>query len=309
MSKKNIKEFFDKFNLNSTMQRIDATHPLDIFLGLSDEGYKTLFVISKYEFENVKSSKGIIVNQYKRDNEHILTFKLSDKSIEDLFYVFCSDIVESTRYTQKINGNAAIVDRYLKWKELFAKQKLKILSEPEIKGIIGELLFLNKYMIPTFGEDKAINSWLGPMGADQDYIIDSTWYEIKSINSGAKGIEISSVEQLDIDKDGTLVVVELNKTTSVSHNSITLNGMVDEVLNNLNGIKAKEKLEEILFNFGYIRDEEYDNYCFEMKRMKTYLVNERFPRLRRKCIPSEIIAIKYEISTAEIEKYYKGDIL
>lgn len=309
MNKKEIKDFFDKFNLNSTMQRVDATHPLDIFLGLSDEGYKTLFVISKYEFENVKSSKGIIVNQYKKNNENILTFKLNDKAIEDLFYIFCSDIIESTRHSQKVNGNSAIINRYLKWKELFAKQKLKILSESEIKGLMGELLFLNKFMIPTYGEDKAMNSWLGPMGADQDYVVDTTWYEVKSINSGAKGIEISSIEQLDIDKDGKLVVVELNKTAPVASNSLNLNALIENILSNLNSLKAKEKFEEILFNFGYIKDEDYDNYCFEMKRMKTYLVNKNFPRVRKNVIPNEVISLKYELSTAEIEKFYKGDIL
>lgn len=309
MNKREIKDFFGKFNLNSTMQRIDATHPLDIYLGLSDEGYKTLFVMSKYEFDNVKSSKGILVTQYKKEDENILTFKLNDKSIEDLFYIFCSDIIEATRHSQKVHGNSAIINRYLKWKELFAKEKLKILSEKEIKGLIGEILFLNKYMIPTFGEENAINSWLGTMGSDQDYVINSTWYEIKSINSGAKGIEISSMEQLDIDTIGKLVVVELNKTATTSKNAINLNTLIENTLNNLQSMQAKEKFEEIIFNFGYIKDDEYDNYCFEMKRMKTYLVDENFPRIRRKLIPNEIISINYEISTSEIEKYYKGDIL
>lgn len=309
MDKQEVKQFFDNFSRSSTMQRIDAKHPLDIFLGLSDEGLKTLFVISKIEFGDVKSSKGILVNEYKKDNENILTFKLKDKTIEDLFYIFCSDIIESTRYSQKTNGNAAIINRYLKWRELFAKQKLKILSESEIKGLIGEILFLKKYMIPTFGEEKAINSWLGTMGADQDFVIDSTWFEIKSINSGAKGIEISSIEQLDTNEDGKLIVIELNKTASTSSNAINLNELIENTLNGLNNINAKEKFEEIIFNFGYIKDEEYNNYTFEMKRMKTYLVDCNFPRIRRNIIPNEIIALKYEISTSEIEKFYKGDIL
>ena len=46
-------------------------------------------------------------------------------------------------------------------------------------GIIGELLFLKDTMIPTFGVEKAIESWMGPEKTHKDFSFDDKWIEIK----------------------------------------------------------------------------------------------------------------------------------
>ena len=128
MDKQEVKQFFDNFSRSSTMQRIDAKHPLDIFLGLSDEGLKTLFVISKIEFGDVKSSKGILVNEYKKDNENILTFKLKDKTIEDIIefhYHF-----ENIHPFQDGNGR---IGRLIMFKECLTNNIVPFIIEDEIK--------------------------------------------------------------------------------------------------------------------------------------------------------------------------------
>lgn len=43
------------------------------------------------------------------------------------------------------------------------------LSEIEIMGLIGELLFLKGVMIPDKGLDKALESWTGPEKTHKDF--------------------------------------------------------------------------------------------------------------------------------------------
>lgn len=308
MNKLEVKKFFEEFNIDSTMQRVDATHPLDIYLGLSDEGYKTLFVFSSSKFPRLKSSKGISIVQYKKQGDFILTFKLVDNSIEELFYVFCADMIDSTRRCTKLQGNSSIINRYLKWQSLFAKRKLNLLSEDEIKGLIGELIFLKEFAIKNYGETDGLSSWVGPFGCDQDYSIHDVWYEIKSVNSGTKTIDISSLEQLDCKYEGHLVVVELDKTSNVNDKAITLNTLIASIMNGFQLMSNKDKFESILFNFGYVKDEEYDEFCYKLSGIKKYCVGPKFPKLLRTNVPNGVVEAKYEISTASIKDYYEGDI-
>lgn len=308
MNKLDVKRFFEKFDTDSTIQRVDASHPLDIYFGLSSEGYKTLFVFSMVKFPKLKSSKGISIVEYKKLDEYILTFKLVDTSIEELFYVFCADMVDSTRNCTKIQGNSSIINRYLKWQTLFAKKKLNLLLEDEIKGLIGELLFLKEFAMRKYGETDGLNSWVGPFGCDQDYSIRDTWYEIKSINSGAKTISISSLEQLDNKDKGYLVVLELDKTSNINDKSITLNTLIENIKSNFKEMSNKEKFENILFNFGYVKDDDYDEFCYKLSSIKMYRVAQDFPKLLRSNIPNGIVGAKYEISTVEVKNFYEGDI-
>lgn len=45
-------------------------------------------------------------------------------------------------------------------------------------------------------KDKAALSWTGPKCLPQDYIIDNTWYEVKTVSSNRTEVSISSIEQL-----------------------------------------------------------------------------------------------------------------
>ena len=74
-----------------------------------------------------------------------------------------------------------------------------------------------------------MESWMGPLLGHKDFEIDDTWYEVKSVNENAIQVTISSLEQLESDVNGYLVVVRLEDTSSVSGCSINLNEVVISV--------------------------------------------------------------------------------
>jgi hypothetical protein len=290
-----------------SFQRIDDSHILDIYLGIDNMSRYTLFLISDSEPQHIFSSQIIYVQIGQRmDKQWGVSFALLDNKFEDMFFHFCSDIIDSSRnLADKSFGATYVCARYVKWQNMLSKFNGGILSIPEVKGIIGELVFLKEYMIPKYGQEIALNSWVGPEKTDQDFICENIWYEVKSTVSGAEKVQISSIEQLDSPTDGELVIVYLDKTSFSDNLKISLNSIYQEVYNLLSNDYLKQKFNDILLGLGFFKRYEYDEYTFKLSAIHRYQVDKDFPCLRKSQIPLAVINIKYDLSISYINKYLR----
>ncbi len=293
----------------NSFKRVDETHPLDIYIGTDNFSRRTLFFISDNEPINMSSSQIINVSAGKRaDSRWGVSFTLLDNKYEDIFDRFCNDIIESSRsIVDKARGSEYICNRYIKWQNMLSKSKGELLSSSSIKGLIGEIFFLKKYLIPLYGQDIALNSWIGPEKADQDFVCPNTWYEVKSTDSGTKEVSIASIEQLDVTSKGELVIVYLDKTSNADNSKITINKIFEEVRDSLENDDLKNKLSGILLNLGYFPRPEYDEPAYKFSKMERYLVNEKFPSMRRNNLPQAIVNSKYQLSISLINNFLKVD--
>ena len=172
------------------------------------------------------------------------------------------------------------------------------------KGLIGELLHLQE-IIPEKGINNSIISWVGPDGADQDFIFEDSWDEIKEVSLASDTVKISSFEQLLQEKPGTLSVYVLERTTP-GKDRIQLTGLVSDLRDKLS--QSERLLDAFnlkLFKYGY-RDsdtEEYDHYSFRFIERKDFIVDDNFPKLTKNNVPTEITSGEYNISLSAIEKY------
>ena len=103
------------------------------------------------------------------------------------------------------NPVKALVERCLDWQKLLQYVNKNVMSYSQQKGLLGELIFL-KEAIEIRGAEQTIMSWVGPEGADQDFIFPDTWNEIKTVSISSDDVVISSFEQLLQEKDGELTV-------------------------------------------------------------------------------------------------------
>ena len=134
-------------------------------------------------------------------------FSLEDKEVSGLFYKFCEDLIEQTKSINDISlGYITIVNRYFQWKKMFVSSKKHLLDETNIKGLIGEILFLKGNLADRIGLSCALKSWTGQELTHKDFSYGDNWFESKAISKNANSIKISSLEQLDSDKEGELVV-------------------------------------------------------------------------------------------------------
>jgi hypothetical protein len=303
-----IKERFINAEGVDSFKRVSETHILDLYLGIDNMSRYTLFLIADIEPLRLFSSQLINVQVgMRRDKRWGVSFSLINREFEDVFCHFCEDIINSSQNLKTADeGSDFVCTRYEKWQKMLSRYKGGILSESAIKGLIGELYFLLNYLIPIYGEEEAVNSWIGPEKANQDFVLGERWYEVKATVAGAENIKISSIEQLDTESDGELVIVYLDKTSYADDSKITLNSIFIETLSTLSGELIKQKLTDILLNLGYYNRSEYDEHIFRFCKMERYKVDSTFPCIRRNLLSKAIINSKYEMSVSFISRYLEG---
>lgn len=284
---------------------IDSSHHIDINIGYEELNQKTLLIQKSGIVPELPSSKSIAASNYQfADGTWVLSFRLVLSDNDEVFLRFCWDIIESSRDVSE-NIIDFIIERYLKWQRLMEYKRPNILPSASQKGLIGEILFLTK-CTKIMGLQKALESWCGPEGADQDYIYDSTWTEIKATTLASTTIIISSLEQLDTDNDGSIILYRIDKTTDSDTNGFTLADMVQNTRTLFSrNLKSKELFELRLFQYGYKDLPEYGKQKYRFCGVEEYLVDGTFPRITKGNIAYQITSARYTIDLASIAVFRK----
>ena len=152
--------------------RIGENKHISLYIGRDDDARYSFDFRGNFKPSRIPSSDVIEVEQYKNDEELTLRFSLDNSELLEYFCIFCQDLLESTKAI--IDDDTAyktLRARYFSWRQLFKPDKGK-LTETEIMGLIGELLFLQSRLFPEKGVDKAIESWTGIEKAHKDFSFD-----------------------------------------------------------------------------------------------------------------------------------------
>lgn len=189
---------------------------------------------------------------------------------------------------------------------MFVASRKDCLTEPEIIGLIGEILFLRNILAEEIGINEALECWSGQELTHKDFSREHTWYEIKTISRGNQNIRISSLEQLDSKNEGELVVFTLERM-SPAYNGISLNRLIIDTRDKFVSEDDKNIFLSKVALQGYEYNDYYDDYVYELCSVVKYLVDEHFPKLTRNSIPSAIRKAVYDISLLDIKEFEKGD--
>lgn len=296
------KTFREEFPSRHFIRFGDNRH-LSIYIGRDDDARYSFDFRGKYKPVRITSSDVIAVEQYKQGDLLTLRFSLENSDLLEYFCTFCQDLMDSVRVTS--DDEAAyqtLRSRYYSWRQLFRPDNARM-TEAEIMGLIGELLFLKDYMIPERGIDVALESWMGPEKTHKDFSDQQDWFEIKTISFGKESVRISSVEQLDSDIDGTLVIYELEKM-SPSFDGIKLNQLANNIIASLQSASQREVFIDKLQLFGFDFSNEYDNLVFALRGEHKYKVDtNNFPRIHRDMLPDAIARVQYDLLLTEIEPF------
>lgn len=283
--------------------RFGDNRHLSIYIGRDDDARYSFDFRGKYKPVRITSSDVIAVEQYKQGDLLTLRFSLENSDLLEYFCTFCQDLMDSVRVTS--DDEAAyqtLRSRYYSWRQLFRPDNARM-TEAEIMGLIGELLFLKDYMIPERGIDVALESWMGPEKTHKDFSDQQDWFEIKTISFGKESVRISSVEQLDSDLDGTLVIYELEKM-SPSFDGIKLNQLANNIIASLQSASQREVFIDKLQLFGFDFSNEYDNLVFALRGEHKYKVDtNNFPRIHRDMLPDAIARVQYDLLLTEVEPF------
>lgn len=284
--------------------QVETEHPLEWYVGYKGIDQKTLLMITYYEPELLPTSKSIVVSKgFRPDGRWALSFDLMRREQESVFETLCADIIV---YTQSANSEAVAVQltskRYRQWNRLLEYQRKALMDESRRKGLLGELIFLHEIIIGGCPIETALRGWVGPDGADQDFVYADKWYEIKSVGASADSISISSLEQLSNPDIGELVVMRIDKCAPEKNGAVTLGEQADCLFN-----FAKDEpdvyalLESKLARYGYIDIPEYREQKYNYSGKLRFRVDASFPKLTSDLVVPQIISAQYSISLASID--------
>lgn len=238
------------------------------------------------------------------DKNHYI-FSLEDENLLPIFISFAVDLESII----DANSEVTIIElynRYLYWQKMFKSVSGNI-SEKIVKGLISELYILDNYLIPKYGVNESLSGWIGTNNMHKDFAYEEgLWIEAKAINLGKNTVEISSVEQLDAETTGYLVISEFENTSLENTEGIRLIDMVQRINTQIDVEDLRMKFYDKIVNLGIdiivITDENYcaNEYRYIIHDIRWYTVNNLFPRLNRESLPIAIGKIKYDLLIPEL---------
>jgi hypothetical protein len=302
-----IDSLWDSIKLDKTgvgFRRFDTTHVLDFYAGIDSDGRRALLLICPSEPAVQTDMRAVLVKSSEReDGRWSLFLVLDDVRLLELFSLFCEDLIESSRSNLNLlDSFVFVISRLASWRQLFELGDLGLLSENQIRGLCGELLYL-RTLVESIGELAAVSAWVGPSRADQDFQAQSHAWEIKTIRPGCDIIKISSETQLDTKlRSVDLVVIELGNCAVDSQGAFTLNSMVGEIQSLLKtNYAARLLFDNLLFKAGYIFRPEYDALNLAVRNVAVFGVHVGFPCITPDCLPVGVSRVKYDLNLAECE--------
>ncbi len=300
-----ISKWDDFRNQKGYLQRLDPKHPLDFFIGINEKGFDELVLFTDIEPVQMKSSKALEVEKNQRkDGKWATQIASVEKDNQEIFARLCVDLVENSYHAlSEQEGLSLVAMRFLSWQRLFATIH-DTLSISVLKGLFGELEFGKYLMNKGISKDEVLQGWQGPDGADRDFIFANQWFEIKAISTGKDKVTISSLNQLETELPGYLVVINVDESSKTDPIAISVSDFISETRQRLIDAPAASRLfEDKLISIGFIDKSAYNDIYFRIGSKYYYQVRDDFPRLVTEKVPSEIVSVRYDLSIAGIEPW------
>ena len=266
-----------------TQIRVAGDHPLDLFAQIDGQRRVGLLAISDAEPERPPTyvAVEILVGQ-RADGRWATSISLAQPGLLPMFATMCDQIVEQGRGLPSGTSAASFVlAQVARWHRLLALGRDGLLSVEEQQGIFGELEILRE-AAARFCLDAASLGWKGPEDAHQDFDLPSGLVEVKTIQSGAPAISISSLEQLDIDGGRlSIAVVDLVRCARGTGGS-SLADAVASLRDLLTPSPvALQQFEGQLQKAGYVDRDEYDAVEYRISRIRWFVVRDHYCPVKR----------------------------
>ena len=307
-----FKDLFEDYTQSDNVRLLKEKLPLEIYYGRDYKGRLCLAVAAPFSAQTPKPTKLLDFYQTKSNREYWSYICLTDEEVKSAFYAFCEDVVDAiVPLTDQKEAFQHILERIRIWKRMFAS-KSGLLSESSIQGLFGELYFIDEYLIPKFGKQKAVRAWGGPLGMSKDFSVGLEWFEVKCVSATEDSVSISSHEQLLSDNPGHLTIVKVEKMPEAFNNGIsTINALFDKIKLTLEDTPdLLDEFMEKINKVGYVPDDAYDRYKYKTIGMNFYKVDDSFPRLTSpSAFGNAISAISYKLLINAIAPYLEGDEL
>ncbi len=237
-----------------------------------------------------------------------IIIRLTDREQRDIFLRFCVDIVEATALAKT---EEQAVERFLartwRWHRLLQGQRDNRLGDDEQRGLIGELVVLERHVFPVLGALAAVRCWTGPLDTPHDFEISRIHVEEKVRGSATPRVRISSEYQLEQGSADPLFlhVTEVTTGAESATDAFTLSEMASRIRSFMaeQDMAAVELFEERLSAAGFEWTDDYSDKYWLIGQESLYEVGEGFPRITSAMFPGGVSNVRYTISLPDCETF------
>ena len=280
-------------------RRVDATHPLDLYADFEPPDRPGLILLCDERPNDSPSLRAIgIERRHRQDGRWSMRIFLEEPRLLPVFAELCRDIIEFSRHNAgSALPSGLVLSRIERWRSLMLPEPTG-LSRTEMRGLIGELLVLERELLPVLPPDQAVSAWTGPMGASQDFHLpDGRKLEVKAIDRHSDRVLINGLDQLDSGGDPLqLIVVRLEDTGIDAEGAVTVARLISRLRTHLTPAPAALQTFDILLGFaGWVDGADTDSVVVRLERIDRHNVGDTFPRLTVATVPAGITEATYEV--------------
>lgn len=232
-----------------------------------------------------------------------LALRLVESSQRDIFLKLAEDIVAvAENASSESDAITVALARTWRWHHLLKGGTSSKLSDEEQKGLLGELLVLDRHLLTKLSPAAAVSCWTGPFGAPKDFEVGRLAIESKARRGAATPfIKISSEHQLDGSgcDDLFLHVVELDRLPAdgEADQAISITRLVARMRAKLESADriATDAFEACLSAAGLRPEDDYEEDLWIEGRSRLFEVVEGFPRITAQVAGAGIRGVQYSI--------------
>ena len=294
-------------------RRVDPPTRWDLFWAIDSERNPLLMLEHAQGLvrpRRLPKLRGLHVDKLQAETstrERIL-IRLVEREQRDIFLRFCRDIVDSTNLaTTEDQAVERFLARTWRWHRLLQGGHDNRLGDEAQKGLIGELLVLERHLFPVLGAADAVRCWTGPLDSPRDFEVSRIHVEAKARGPAVPRVTISSEFQLDSSDADTLFlhVTEVAIATEGTPGARTLTEIAKRAHSTISGndVLAAEVFEEGLAAVGFDWTHDYSDKLWFVSAESLYEVREGFPRIIPAMFATGVGHVRYALSLAECEPF------
>lgn len=300
-------------------RRVDPSIPWDFFWAKGSD-LRPRLILRHHEASEMRlpQLRGLHIEEVSDGADgQILDIVLTEPAGLEVFHHLCLDIVGASRSAKSEDSAVSMaVQRTWLWHRMLRGAPSGKLSEEEQKGLIGELLMLERLLhaVPCA---RAVLSWRGPSGAPKDFEVGEVSIECKARRGAATPyVTISSEDQLDSlgALDLFLYVADLTSASedqgfSVSELALRLGQAIADA-----DQAAADLFGGALMSAGLLPEHDYAADRWTIQGERSYRVDTAFPRIAASTLPLGIERVHYQvdlnaISPCEVELEVMLDVV
>ena len=239
-----------------------------------------------------------------------LVLTLLEPAQSDVFRALCADLMEGTEQLARHESAAGLgmtLQRLRRWQGLLERAHNDLLTKSMIIGLVGELLVFRDVLLPRLSPFDAVQSWRGPFGDEQDFLISGSIVEVKTqLSTSDRHLAINSEDQLDTTSGKILICHQtLRSPANSKGGAVSLNGLVALLAARMDAvdIDAANLFQSALLEVGYRTREEYDRPCWLLNSRSFYEVGEGFPRIIPQMLGAGVHGVRYSIALQACEEF------